>query len=224
MLLWLQGILTPDEVAKIRSIAASGRFVDGGASAPGLAEKGVKRNEQLSNQAKNKATVDRIVLDALYRNETFRTAAIPKRIQTPVLARYKSGMVYGTHIDNPIHDRRNPMRLDLSITIFLSDPSSYAGGELVHDTGYGDKSVKLPSGDAILYPTTMLHRVEEVKRGERLVAITWIQSMVREGAKRRILYDLALATQWAFKQAPESPEYHRLNNARANLIRMWATD
>jgi PKHD-type hydroxylase len=133
-------------------------------------------------------------------------------------------MVYGTHIDNPIRRKPVPMRLDLSITVFLNNPDSYTGGELVVETPYGEKQVKLPAGDGILYPTTMLHRVAEVKSGERLAAVTWIQSMIQDQFKRSMVYDLALVTQWAMETAPESPQYHKLNNTRANLIRMWATD
>ena len=127
------------------------------------------------------------VLGALERNETFRTAALPKTIQRPILSKYETGMFYGTHIDNPIQRSPEVMRLDMSITIFLNDPGSYGGGELVLDTGYGEKAVKLPAGDAMLYPTTMLHRVAEVTSGERLAAITWIQSMVRDQAQRQVL-------------------------------------
>ena len=164
------------------------------------------------------------MLAALDRNETFRTAAVPKHIRPPILSRYRPGMSYGLHIDNPVMRRPVPMRLDLSITIFLSDATSYQGGELVIETPYGDKRIKLPPGDAILYPTTMLHRVEEVATGERLAAVTWIQSMVQDQAKRSILYDLAVVVHWMQTAAPQSPQYHRLNNTRANLVRMWATD
>jgi PKHD-type hydroxylase len=149
---------------------------------------------------------------------------VPKLIRPPVLSRYRPGMAYGTHIDTPIMRRPVPMRLDLSTTIFLSDPTTYAGGELCIETPYGEKRVKLPAGDAILYPTTMLHRVEEITEGERLAAVTWIQSMVQDQSKRSILYDLAVVTQWIQGAAPQSVQYQTLNNTRSNLTRMWATD
>jgi len=224
MLLVLQGLLSAAEVTTLRRIAQEGDFVDGAVSSPGLAAAGVKRNEQLSLASAQQRQVEEIVLDALERNETFRVAAVPKLIRPPVLSRYRKGMAYGTHIDNPVMRRPVPMRLDLSTTIFLSDPSSYRGGELCIETPYGEKRVKLPAGDAILYPTTMLHRVEEITEGERLAAVTWIQSMVQDQGKRTILYDMALVTQWILSVAPQSPQYHKLSNARSNLIRMWATD
>jgi len=224
MLLWLQGALNADEVKTLREIAANGRFSDGSLSAPGLGVSGIKRNEQLTLNTGDHERMTQIVLSALDRNETFRTAAIPKLIYPPILSRYRKGMVYGTHIDNPIRRHPQVLRIDLSITIFLSDPSTYVGGELVVETPYGEKQAKMPAGDAILYPTTMLHRVAEIKEGERLAAVTWIQSMVREQDKRTLLYELAQITQWAFQVAPDSPPYHKLNNTRANLIRMWATD
>jgi PKHD-type hydroxylase len=224
MLLWLQRVLSPDEVQVLRDIGATGRFSDGALSAPGLGAAGVKRNEQLTLKTEDHERMAQIVLGALDRNETFRTAAVPKLIYPPILSRYRKGMAYGTHIDNPVRRRPQVLRLDLSITIFLSDPSTYLGGELVVETPYGEKQSKMPAGDAILYPTTMLHRVAEVKEGERLAAVTWIQSMVREQEKRTLLYELAQITQWAFKVAPDSAPYHKLSNVRANLIRMWATD
>lgn len=224
MLLALQGLLSADEVAELQRIATDGQFVDGGVSSPGLAAAGVKRNEQLALHTEAQRRVETIVLAALERNETFRTAAIPKLIRPPILSRYRVGMAYGTHIDNPVMRRPVPMRLDLSITIFLSDPQTYQGGELCVETPYGEKRIKLPAGDAVLYPTTMLHRVEEIASGERLAAVTWIQSMVMDQEKRSMLYDLALVVQWLQAGAPQSPYTHKLNNVRANLTRLWATD
>ncbi len=224
MLLWLPGVLTAEEVTLFRGIAAKGLFKDGALSAPGLAASGIKRNEQLAGETEDYKRFSRCFDAALERNETFRTAAVPKLLYPPILSRYRPGMVYGTHIDNPIRRKPVPMRLDLSITVFLNNPDSYSGGELVVETPYGEKQAKLPAGDGILYPTTMLHRVAEVKSGERLAAVTWIQSMIQDQFKRSMVYDLAMVTQWAMETAPESPQYHKLNNTRANLIRMWATD
>lgn len=224
MLLWLPSLLTTEELDALSRLAASGAFVDGGESAPGLAAADIKRNQQLSPRAAEHQELTRSILTALNRSETFRTAALPKLIQPPILARYRTGMGYGTHIDHPVRRFPVPMRLDLSITLFLSPPDAYAGGELVIETPYGEQSIKLPAGDGILYPTTMLHRVETVRSGERLVAVTWIQSMVQDQAKRSLLYELAQVNQWAQQAAPDSKPVHRLSNVRANLLRMWATD
>ena len=224
MLLGLNNILTEAEVAEVRGIAKKGSFVGAETFEPGLTRVGVIKIEELAKGDPGKARVNEIVLDALYRNETFRTAAIPKHIHTPLLSRYKQGMFFGPHVDNPIMEWREPFRIDMSMTIFLNPPETYEGGELTLETGYGQKSMKLPAGDGILYPTTMQHWVNEVKRGERLCAIVWLQSLVADQAKRQILYDLALTTNWMRQAAPESPEYRRLNQTRANLIRMWAGD
>lgn len=224
MLLWLPKLLTEEEVARLVRLAAAGDFIDGAASAPGLAAAEIKRNEQLSPRSADHKAMAQLVLAALDRSETFRTAALPKRIQPPILARYRAGMGYGTHIDHPLRRFPMPMRLDLSITLFLSPPDRYEGGELVIETPYGEQAIKLPSGDGILYPTTMLHRVDTVRAGERLVAVTWIESMVQDQAKRSLLYELAQVTQWAHQTAPESKPSLQLSNIRANLVRMWATD
>ena len=225
MLLWLSSMLTSPEIGRLREIAAAGdAFVDGGLSSPGLAAAGVKRNEQLSPQSPAFREVAQLVVRAMDRNETFRTAALPKIIQPPILSRYRVGMGYGIHIDSPIRRLPTPMRLDLSITIFLSEPNDYDGGDLEIQTPYGEKTIKLPAGDAVLYPTTMLHRVSDITRGERLAAVTWIQSMVQDQSKRALLYELAQLAQWAGQAVPDSPQYHQINNVRANLVRMWATD
>lgn len=224
MLLWLPQLCTADEVVALRRIATRGEFVDGGQSSPGLGAAGIKRNEQLSSRSPLYREMAELVLRAFDRSETLRTAALPKIIQPPILSRYGVGMGYGTHIDNPVRRIPVPMRLDLSITLFLSEPDSYDGGELVIETPYGEKQIKLPAGDAVLYPTTMLHRVADIGRGERLAVVTWIQSMVQDQTKRSLLYELVQVTQWAGQVAPESPQYHQINNIRANLVRMWATD
>lgn len=224
MLLWLPDLLNADELRQLRDIAAQGEFVDGGQSAPGLAAAAIKRNEQLSPRSALHKHITQLIMAALNRSETFRTAALPKVIQPPILSRYRAGMGYGTHIDNPIRRWPVPMRLDLSMTLFIAGPDDYLGGELVVETPYGEQSIKLPAGHGILYPTTMLHRVETVSAGERLVVVIWIQSMVQDQGKRSLLWDLAQVTQWAQDAAPNSKPYHQLSNIRANLVRMWATD
>lgn len=224
MLLWLPHLLTTDDVTTLRRVAAEGEFVDGAHTSPGLAAANVKRNEQLSPRSPLHREVVQLVLRAFDRSETLRTAALPKIILPPILSRYRVGMGYGTHIDNPIRRVPVPMRLDLSITVFLNEPDTYDGGELVIETPYGEKAIKLPAGDAVLYPTTMLHRVADISRGERLAVVTWIQSMVQDQSKRSLLYELAQLVQWAGQVAPGSPQANQLGNVRANIVRMWATD
>jgi PKHD-type hydroxylase len=113
-------------------------------------------------------------------------------------------------------------RSDIAITIFLSDPEAYAGGELVIRTAFGPQEVKLPAGDAIMYPASSLHRVAEVMRGERLVAVTWVQSMVRDPMRRELLYELGLAREKLLRTRPDAEETAQVDHAYVNLVRMWA--
>ncbi len=130
-------------------------------------------------------------------------------------------MRYGTHMDSPI---MGDMRIDLSLTLFLSEPSDYEGGELVIDFSTGSRSIKLPAGHAVLYPTTALHRVAEVTKGQRLVAVTWIRSMVRDPAARELLFDLETAQLGLVDQVGKTPEVDLLSKVHANLMRRWIED
>ena len=140
-------------------------------------------------------------------------------------ARYGEGMEYGDHTDNPLMDQGR--RSDMSITIFLNDPSEYEGGELMLNTDISPQAIKLPAGDAVVYPTFMLHRVDKVRKGQRLVAVTWIESLIRDANQRQILLDLAQTLTFFMKSLPEGQgyqhmEYVRLNKVYQNLLRMWA--
>ena len=130
-------------------------------------------------------------------------------------------MQYGAHMDNAI---MGDMRVDLSLTLFLSDPSEYEGGELVIDFATGERTIKLPAGSAVLYPTTAPHRVTEVTQGQRLVVVTWIRSMVRDPAAREILFDLKTAQNSLSKQLGKSPEIDLLSKSYTNLLRRWIED
>ena len=225
MLLILPDLLTRSEVDRLVELSENTEFVDGGVSADALARRGVKQNTEMPRKGPNAKIVRDTVIAALERNLTFSTAALPRKISDPFISRYVAGQHYGTHIDQPVMygKGREPFRLDLSITIFLSSPEDYQGGELVVDTGYGEKAVKLPAGQGILYSTTMPHRVAEVTSGTRLAAVTWIQSLVADPAQRKIIYDLTMVTHFLQNKHPQSEPFHRLHNAYANLIRQWAT-
>lgn len=226
MLLVLPDLLTRSEVETLVELCKNVEFVDGGISAAGLARQGVKQNTEMLHKGPTAETIRDTVFGAIERNATFRTAALPQKIKDPLISRYVAGQHYGTHIDNPVMYRKGqpPLRLDLSMTIFLSAPEDYEGGELVLDTGFGEKAIKLPAGQAILYATTMPHRVAEVTSGTRLAAITWIQSLVADPARRKIIYDLAVVADFLRKEHPQSEPFVRLHNAYANLIRQWATN
>ena len=192
-------ILDRAEVHQVVSSLSNDLFVDGKKTASGRA-RDVKHNLQVERTGADITERDQIVLAALRRNEDFQTFAFPRRTLLPFFSRYEPGMEYGAHVDSAIMGSANePVRSDLAATIFLSDPGSYEGGELVLELPIGEQEVKLEAGEAIVYPSTSIHRVAPVTRGVRLAAVSWIQSSVREERMRAILYDLKLALDQAEK-------------------------
>lgn len=196
-------------------------FVDGKLTA-GDAAREVKNNLELSRDDPRKNTLAQIVMTGLYRSEVFRNAVMPLRVSTPIFARYEPGMYYGVHIDDPIMGQGQPYRTDVSFTLFLADPASYDGGETTIVTPFGEQKAKLAAGDAVVYPSGTLHHVAAVTRGERLVALGWIQSMVRDPAKRELLYNLSRARDKLMASANNSDEHHWVDHSYINLVRMWS--
>jgi PKHD-type hydroxylase len=145
---------------------------------------------------------------------------LPHRFAPPLFARYTPGMEFGTHMDNAVMGAER-MRSDVSVTVFLSEPEDYDGGELVMETSGGEVAYKLPAGSAVTYPSTMLHRVAPVTRGTREVAVTWAQSLVRAADRREILFDLERVGRTLFERDGKTPEFDLLNKSTANLRRMW---
>lgn len=222
MLLHLKNVLARDQLTGAREILARARFVDGKLSA-GLVARQVKNNLELDRQAPEIATLNNLVMGALVRHPEYRAGALPLRVATPFYARYAPGMHYGDHVDDPIMgDEDGLYRTDVSITVFLNDPAEYDGGELTVRTAFGDQRVKLPAGDAVMYPSSSLHHVADVTRGERVVAVTWVQSMVRDPARRELLYTLNQARESLLHRSPQSPEAAQVNTAYVNLFRMWS--
>jgi PKHD-type hydroxylase len=222
MLLAIPGLLNPAQLDKIHEILAGAEFVDGRLSA-GFAAARVKNNLELKQDPGRIQRLVRVLMASLAHNETFRFAALPHRVADPIIARYAPGMTYGDHVDDPIMGAGGPrFRTDVSMTIFLSPPDSYEGGELTVRTPFGDRKVKLPAGDAVIYPSSSLHGVREVTSGERLVALTWIQSYVRDAARRELLYELNLARERLLKDAPGAETTGYVDRSYANLVRMWA--
>jgi PKHD-type hydroxylase len=220
MLVVLNGVLTAEEIGKLREIAAKGEFVDGRQTA-GFRAQRVKANLQLKKTPEEAKIVNTMVVEALRRSGPFRTWIMPKRIDAPLFSRYVPGMRYGAHVDDPVMNKDHPFRTDVALTIFLSDPASYDGGELVVDAPFGRQAVKLPAGDAVVYPASSVHRVAEVTRGERLAVVTWAQSMVRDPARREILYDLDAVRRLLANKLADAPETDLAFKAYANLMRMW---
>jgi PKHD-type hydroxylase len=167
--------------------------------------------------------LDRLVMGNLARHPAYRGGALPLHAASPLYARSRPGMSYGDHLDDPIMGTDGVMyRSDVAVTVFLSAPDEYDGGELVIRMPSGEQVVKLPAGDAVLYPAGTLHHVAPVVRGERLVAVTWVQSMVRDAARRELLYGLNAARETLLQAAPEAVETAQVNAAYLNLFRMWA--
>ena len=222
MLLNLAGVLKNDELMLAREWLTAARFVDGRLSA-GKAAKRVKNNEELAGSAPELDRLNGLVMAALTRNPAYRSGALPLHIAAPYYARYRPEMSYGEHLDDPIMGSGGMRyRSDIAITLFLNPPQAYDGGELVIETAFGSQSVKLPAGDAVLYPAGCLHRVNPVTRGERIVAITWAQSLVRDPARRELLYGLNAAREKLLQTAPDATETAQVNAAYLNLIRMWS--
>lgn len=222
MLLAIPRVLKADQLALARSWLAGARFVDGQLSA-GSAARRVKHNEELDADAQDLERLNRLVMENLVRHPMYRAGALPLHAATPMYARYQPGMAYGDHLDDPIMGADGLMyRSDVAVTVFLNAPEEYDGGELVIRTPYGEQAVKSAAGDAVLYPAGSIHHVNPVTRGERLVAVTWVQSLVRDAARRELLYGLNAAREKLLQSAPDAPETAQVNAAYLNLIRMWS--
>lgn len=236
MLLRIQQALQPDELAQVRQLVLSADWADGRITA-GSQSGAVKNNLQLPDELPAAQQARHIVSVALARNPMFVTGALPKSVYPPLFNRYGGDANnFGNHIDNAVRTHAataRHVRTDISCTLFLSDPSSYDGGELVVQDTYGEQRIKFDAGDLVMYPGTSVHRVEPVSRGERLACFFWVESMVRLDAQRRLLYEMDMAIT-ALRQkdfdsragsdahTPESDEVVRLTGCYHNLLRMWA--
>ena len=221
MLLAIPGLLNEAQLAKIHETLEGAQLADGRLTA-GFAAARVKNNLELQPGPERRELLNRILMASLGHHETFRFACLPHRVADPIFARYTPGMAYGDHVDDPIMGLAGPrFRTDISMTVFLNPPQGYDGGELVIRTSFGERQVKLPAGDAVIYPSSSLHRVAEVTQGERLVALTWIQSYVRDPAQRELLYELGLARERLLRDAPGMETTGFVDRSYANLLRMW---
>jgi len=216
----IANVLDPKEVAELNAALERVRFLDGRATA-GYAAREVKDNRQADPLDRNAAALRALVADKLLANELFRLAARPKQLSPILFSRYEPGKKYGSHVDDAI---MGGMRADVSFTLFLSDPASYEGGELVIEAPAGDEAIKLDAGSMIVYPATSLHHVAEVTRGERIAAVGWARSFIRDEAKRELLFDLDTARSRLFAREGKSSDYDLLSKSSANLLRMWAED
>lgn len=222
MLIQIKDVLNREQLAIAHELIAGGRFTDGSHSA-GMAAQRVKHNNELSLPAAKMTELNNLVMGSLVKHPVYRSAAMPLKVAAPYYARYAPGMTYGNHVDDPIMGQGAELyRSDLSVTIFLNEPADYDGGELTIQTAFGDQQVKLPAGDAVLYPSSSIHRVAEVTRGERLVAVSWIQSVVREPERRALLHDLNQARETLLQEQPDAQVTAQVNHSYINLVRMWS--
>ena len=225
MMLQIPGVLSKDEVTRLRGLIDAADWTDGNITS-GFQSALAKQNLQLPEDSAAAREGGAIILAALERNPLFIAGALPARIYPPLFNRYGIGDAFGDHIDNAIRQSRGGqvrLRTDLSATLFLTDPDAYDGGELTVDDTYGVHQVKLEAGDMILYPASSLHRVEAITRGARVSSFFWIQSLVRDDAKRALLFDMDLAIQRAASSLGQGDAaIVSLTGAYHNLLRMWA--
>ncbi|QIL73777.1 Fe2+-dependent dioxygenase (plasmid) [Diaphorobacter sp. HDW4B] len=224
MMLHIPNVLTHEQVAQMRAAIDAAEWVDGRTTA-GVQGAHVKRNRQLPETSPVAVEQGRIIEQALARCDLYFSAALPARTMLPLFNRYSDQETYGLHVDGAA--RRVPgsvlwMRTDVSCTLFLSGPDEYEGGELTVVDTYGTHEVKLPAGDMILYPSTSLHRVNPVTRGERVGAFFWTQSLVRDPARRAMLFEMDQALRGLRARIGETEETVALTGHYHNLLRMWS--
>lgn len=224
MLLHIPQLLPADSLARCRALVSEATWVDGRVTA-GTQSAAVKRNQQLDEASPAAREAQRIVLNALGNNGLFLSGALPNRVFPPLFNRYTEGMDFGSHVDNAIRTHvpsGQHIRTDVSVTLFLSSPDEYDGGELVIEDTFGSQSVKLAAGDAILYPASSVHRVLPVTRGARVACFFWMESRVREAEKRRLLFEMDAAIVAVRTREGESEAAVKLTGCYHNLLRMWA--
>jgi PKHD-type hydroxylase len=225
MLIVIEALLNQEEIQQGRALLTQAPWVDGKITA-GDQSGAVKTNRQIPEHSLEAKQLGEIILRRLGHNALFLSAAIPDKIFPPLFNRYGVGEGFGLHIDNairPIKGTSQAVRTDLSATLFFSDACDYDGGELHIETTYGAQTVKLNAGDLVLYPSSSLHRVTPVTRGERLASFFWLQSMVRDEGQRSLLFDLDQSLQAITAQlGANNSEVLRLTGVYHNLLRRWA--
>jgi len=225
LLLTLPDVLLKEELTTIRGLLKQAQWVDGRSTA-GTQAAQVKNNQQLAEQDPLLAQIRRIVMQALHRDPLFFSAVLPDKILPPFVNRYVGATNhYGFHVDNAMRsmpDGSARVRADVSATLFLNEPDEYEGGELVVQDVFGDQRIKLKAGSIVIYPSSSVHAVTPVTGGERLASFMFIQSMVRDAAHRRMLFDMDMALVRLRQQHGETPEVVQLTGIYHNLLRQWA--
>jgi PKHD-type hydroxylase len=225
MLICVPDVLSKTDVAEFRGVMDDVGWEDGRSTA-GAQSAMVKRNEQLPPDGETSRRLGERVIKALAANPLFLSAAIPRHIFPPLFNRYAGGHHFGIHVDNAVrgdHLTGLRIRTDLSVTLFLSEPEEYDGGELVIEDSHGSHAIKLPAGHLVLYPATSLHMVTPVTRGVRVASFSWLQSMIRDAQARSMIFDLDTAIQDLVRRiGRDDPQTVKLTGLYHNLIRYWA--
>ena len=224
MMVVIENVLGPDELADVRTRLSAGEWETGGRTASGHAHSR-KNNLQLRDGEEPAASLGKLVIQRLWSNPLFISAALPRKIYPPRFNRYGIGQGYGAHVDASLmrpSGSPDMLRTDLSATLFLSGPDEYEGGELEIETSYGPQAVKLAAGDLLLYPATTLHRVAPITRGERLASFFWIESLVNDDGQRTLLFELDQTIQrLTGRLGPDNAELVGLQAIYHNLVRRW---
>lgn len=215
-------LLSDNDINALHALLADSRYADGKRSAGESAAR-VKHNLEADLPPERRQQVDNILLGRLTTHPDYLYAALPARVARPIYAKYETGMAYGDHVDNPMMGGAGARyRADLAITVFLNAPDEYDGGELIINSGEETEvCIKYVAGDAVVYPASTRHRINEVTRGERRVALTWVQSMVRDDAQRELLYRLWRVLNSIKSRTPDSAETSQTEWIYARLLRMW---
>lgn len=220
MIICIGDVLDPSKLEGIRALAARGGFKDGRGTAGGAAST-VKKVDQLPGTDPAYAEITAIVAEAVSRNEVVAASALPRLMSRLLISRAGPGMGYGPHADNAVMGDP-PIRTDLAFTVFINNEDDYDGGELVVSDAQGDQVLKLPAGAMALYPATTIHRVNTVTRGERLVVVGWIQSLVRDPRVREMLLDLSIAERQLLETTGKGEAFDLIAKSRSNLLRLFA--
>ena len=224
MLIRIPEVLPKSRVAHLRGVIDSGEWVDGNITS-GAQSAQAKKNEQLAGNSPQAQQAGHVILDALQTNPLFISAALPHKVYPPLFNRYQGGQNFGNHVDNsirPLPGSDFRIRTDLSATLFLAEPDTYDGGELIIDDTYGSHTVKLDAGDMVLYPSSSLHRVTPVTRGARVASFFWLQSMIRDDGQRTLLFEMDTSIQNLATSNPDHPSVVQLTGVYHNLVRRWA--
>lgn len=222
MLITINNVLSTVELDDIKQELARAEWLSGKSSA-GKHAAGIKHNEEMDQSCASWLAINKTVVSRLFAHPEFQSSVLPSKVSAAFVSRCSAGMHYGKHTDDPVMgDPGSRYRCDVAVTVFLSAPDSYTGGELSIHTRFGPNQVKGEAGTAVVYPASSRHEVLPVRDGQRIVCVLWAQSLVRDPAQREILSDLDSARRALQLSAPQAQVTECVDHAYMNLVRMWA--